>query len=303
MGKGQATFINVNMILNNPIGGGLVTAEPNTLDCCYEYIALAEIGAKTNELFNDKHSVIGFFNQSFASASIVINRNGVDAPVINDDYGKLYTLGFHNTIYGEQAMGYQIDWYKVINLLGEGDYTFKIVGTLITGGDVTFSTFTFCLKKYTPFRADNTTVLNWLHNGNIGSNLNDKQRHDYGIINWFQGIRINNSYFGNDKITTQKDFVKYQNGEMVWLENSHTNQYELYIGNAPSELHRFMQTSMIQGANLTITDFSINNPNKHINRSCIHTGEYSPKWESNTMLASVTLTFDQGYQNFNSKRS
>lgn len=303
MGKGQATYLHLKTILNDPNNPTGVGIEPTTLDCCYEYIALAELGSKTNELFNDKHSIIAFLNQSFSSAELFITKNGVDTLITGNTVGTYYALGFYNTIYSEQSIGYQIDWHKVLNLYGEGDYSFKIVGTLISGGTVEYKTFTFCLKKYTPYRADNTIVLNWLHNGNIGSPFNDKQRHDYGILNWNQSIRIGNSWFGGDKIKTQKDFVKYQTGEMVWLENSHVNEYDCYIGSAPSELHNFLQKSMLQSANITITDYNINNPNKHIERSVIHTGDYVPKWNSNTLLASVDITFEQGYQNFNSKRS
>jgi len=308
MAIGQSISQRFGLIFNNPNTASIDTLEPKTLDCCYSYIALAELGAKTNPLYNDQHSLIAWFNQAYSTADIYLEKltNGIvttTTHLTNNTYGTYYAFGFFDSMYGEKAIGYKLDWNAVLNTFGEGDYRLRATGTLVTSGTTNTYSFTFCLKKYLPYRADETVYLEWFMNGNIGSANDDILRNDYGTLNWYNAIRIADSVFGNDTSNYERDYVKYQSGKKVWIKDSQIEEYSLKIGRSPAELHKFIKCKILQADEILITDYSANNPNKHLQRKIILSSNYEPQWNTGTLLASVELKFQQMYQNFTHKRS
>lgn len=308
---GETIRQNFSIIRNNPVGVTPLPLVSSTGECCFKLDVLAELTAKTDEHYNDISAPIFFWSNAFASATLILQKyvNGAWTNVVtlsNDDYGTLYAFGFFENIFEETAIGYNLDWFSVLNdvSLGEGNYRIKSTGTTLFGGvTVDKYSFEYCLKTYTPNRADRTTRITWYLNGRVGNAEDDTKKRDFGSINWQNQIRLPESMFGYDSSSFERSFVKYQSGQMVWLEDSQIEEYNFKSGRYPNELHRFIKIDVLQGDTIIITDYNINNPTRHTDRYVIPFGNYEPTWMPNSMLASVEFKFQQAYQNLNHKRA
>lgn len=278
---------------------------PKKLECCFELPALAEISF-TSKYKNDKHSVIWFFGELFPSAKIYIQKkvNGVyvDEELTNDDYGTFKPFGFYVDKFNQKAIGYQIDWAKVLTEKGEGVYRFKSVATPSIGDEVVYYSFEFRLQIYMDHRANNTVRAEWYRSGILGSKEDDKRIDDFGGLNYFNQIRLPKSIFGLETSTFERSFVKYQNGSEVWTGDSQVEELTWQIRMMPEPVHRFLRIDMMQSGRVIITDYNSINPTKHIDTEVIPSSEYAPEWKQGVMRAPVTLKFNKYYQNLDHLR-
>lgn len=278
----------------------------NDNGCCFILPALAELTI-TSDLKNDKHSVIWFFNQLFTTALMTLQKyeNGVFEDIDELDsntYGTFYGFGFFENKYGEKAIGYLIDWQKVLTTQGEGDYRVKIEATPIFGSYFEDYSFDFCLKQYLNHRADYTTRISWRRNGQYGDEKQDEKKIDFGILNWYNQIRLPNSFFGRPTEEQEKTYTKYESGAEIWTGDKRIEKYAFTGLLYPSFLHRFIQRNITSGDNILITDYNIRNPNTFIDKKVVYESSYEPKWNNDIDRATVELTFKQEYQNLVRKR-
>lgn len=307
---GQAIKQRVYLIKTNPITDDPLEFERRELNCCVPLRVLAE-SVFTNELFNDISSPLFFWGAGFSTANLIlqekINGSWTDAKTLNvSTWGTPYAFGFFTNIYGENAIGYELNWKDVLNHvdLGEGNYRFKSVGTLlIGGGTVTKYSFEYCLSTYTAERADDTVRIDWWMSGNFGDPENDQLKKDYGTLNWHNSMRLPGAVFGFDGSTYEKNYVKYQNGKQVWLQDSQVEEYVLKMGRYDQALHKYIKTEIFQSDEIKITDYNINNPTRHQNKYVILASDYKPNWTFGNMTALVEVTLKQAYQNLNHKRN
>lgn len=305
--NGQAIKQDFLVIRDDPKTQNESFAAPENQDCCFILPALAE-KVYTSPLKNDRHSWIQWYNQAFTEAKMTLQKveggEYIDVADLEDStYGTNFEYGFYETIYDEKAIGYLIDWRKVLLEEGEGDYRIKSTGKQVIGDDVVTYSFEFCLKEFTPNRADKTVRLTWYKNGNTGSLTNDARKVDYGTLNWLNEIRLPNAYFGDDKSETEDEYTKYQPGNMVWLQQTQVEDYTLGIGLIPNMLHRFLKIDAFHSDEIYVTDYNLNNDTTHINRKVIWQSSYEPRRHRGSQLSSVTVTFKQADQNLNVKRS
>ena len=292
------------IIKSNPTQGvSSIVSSSDTNECCYELIALAEIEENTSDLKNDKHSVIWFFSNAYTSAEMTLQKyvNGAwtDFDTLNDDtYGNFYDLGFYTTIYEEYAIGYQIDWFNVLNVAGIGDYRVKCTATLIDSSTQYYYSFEFCLKVYQEYLAQNTTRLSWYKNGNSGSLNDDTKKNDYGTLNWFNSIRIPNSIFGRLKPTKTKNFVRYQTGEDVRIFDADEIEYILNIDQAPLWLAKFIGFDANYSNNLTITDYNSRNHEVLIDKKVTAKTNFTVEYDYDVQLHNFEFTYQPTYNNF-----
>lgn len=309
LGLGTAQTQKFFTIDDNPLATkatGVVTLIDNPNECCFELPALAE-SIFTDDYKNDLHSFITFWNNGFVSATYVLEKYTLGswqtaAALTDNTYGVFYDYGFYETIYGEKTMGYLLDWALVLTSLGEGNYRMKATGVTISGANVDRYDFDFCLREYTEARADRTVRTEWWLNGNIGNIDFDDKKQDYGVLNWYNGLRLPESKFGYDSSNTERKFVRYQSGEQKWLQNLTTPEYILKTGRFSSELHRYIQFNILMGDKIRVTDYNTNNPNIHQNRFIIPNGNYAPVWVDGSKYASVEVKFNPHYLNHEHKR-
>jgi hypothetical protein len=305
--NGQAIKQDFLVIRNNPLVSNPSFAIPENSDCCFELLALAET-TFTDKLKNDKHSWIQWYDKgAFTTAKLTLQKwNGSDfadvADLEDDTYGTNFPFAFYETIYDENAIGYLVDWQKVLTEEGEGNYRLKSTGVQVAGPDVLNYSFEFCLHVFTPYRADKSIRFEWYKNGNQGSLSDDERRVDYGHNNWYNSIRLR-GYFGDDTSEQETSFVKYHNGNEVWTGREQFENYTLKLNGLPVGVHRFIKFDALPSDNVYITDYNLNNATPHIMRKVIWDSSYEPKWTRGTMLAMVDITLRQGTQNHTLHRS
>ena len=177
------------MIQENPIETPSSITEiqqqlPNK--CCFQMPVFAE-ESFTNELFNDIRSEMFAWAQTFVSALITLEKfdgtwNHV-ADLNDDTLGTFYPFGFFITLYKENAIRYELDWSKVLDVHGAGNYRIKCVGTDINANDTERLSLDYCLKQYRADLIDGTVRFDYWNNGNIGNIDDDKKKKDFGTLN------------------------------------------------------------------------------------------------------------------------
>lgn len=310
---GQSSKENFTILWESPDSETVLSFPDSSTECCVSLPVLAE-STRTNDLYNDSHGIIFFWNKAFISATLWLQKqvSGVWTDLEELDVNTWSTnltsydptvFGFFENRYGQKAIGYQLDWQKVLDDKGEGTYRIKSVGsTLISGDEIEKYSLEFCLLEYTHDRADETVRINFWQNGNIGDSENDKLKIDFGTLNWFNQIRLPGAKFGFDTSQFEQTFTKYQNGQMKWTADNQVEEYILKTGRYDNELHRFIKTRVLQADEISITDYNISNATRHFNRFVIRAGNYEPVWSDFSNLAPVEIKFQQAYQNLTHKR-
>lgn len=287
---------------------------PNDGSCCFELHALAELVKNTDPKIanwrNDQHSFIEYFSKNgYTGAKMYLQKyisgSWIDqgAELVDDTYGTNYAYGFYETIYQEKSIGYCMDFHKILVLLGEGDYRLKASGTSIFGGDTIDSySLELCLRKWTVYRENKTARFDWYRNGNNGEPRDVNKRRDYGILNWFNQLRVPGIFWG-EEATVTRESVKYQNGEQVWLKDDLINEYIFNSDRLPNYVHRFLKYDMFQADNIVVNDFNIINPTPAKTLRIYPNSGYAAGYDASVLQSSVELKFLDRVQQFTHQRS
>ena len=297
---------NFTKLVNNPaLTSSIVTQIEN--ECCFILPALAESGTLTSELKNDKHSVYWCFDSSYTSVELALQKENASGVYVDIDdlttsiVGTPYELGFYTTLYNEQAIGYLIEWRKVLQEFGEGQYRIKCTSTLLTSEVQNRYSFEFCLLEYTEDRADETVYLEWYKNGNSGSLESDYKKVDYGSLNYYNAIRLPNAKFGFPNIELQKEYTKYQSGENIWIQDSLEQEYTLNIDLIPMWFGDFLIKDANVNTKMLCTDYNQRNHKSFVQIPISFTGVSANYEESNT-LVSYQMKYKPLFNNFIHKR-
>ena len=131
---------------------------------------------------------VNTFKGANVEANIINTETGVEYPLVNDDYGKIYSFALPNL-----AWGYRIDWFKVWDVLGYGSYKFtiqvkNIVGTVISE----FESICFALIKYADEAANGTVRIETIQTGKLahGNNYKDLVTTGGDKVDWVQQWRV-----------------------------------------------------------------------------------------------------------------
>jgi hypothetical protein len=308
MALGEAIRQDFTILRDNPdISTGAVSVlESSVDDCCFVLPVLAKASGGDN-LTDDKSSVLFFYNVGITTALLTLQKwNGnifADISTLTDNtYGSNYPFAFETNENNENLQGYILDWQKIIVLNGAGTYRVKSDSTTILAGANEQFSMEYCLKEYTDFRADLTTRIEWFNSGIIGSEKDDTKTRDYGSIDWFNQVRLPETIFGDDSNDYSREFVRYQNGEQVWLQDDNVESYNLKTGRFPSFLHKYLKYDMMQGDNIKVTNYDKDAHVDHIEKQVIPSSSYEPNYIRGTKLSNVELTFEQQFQNHSKKR-
>lgn len=150
--------------------------------CDYEELTLVWPQDITDEYRNDYRSVLVTLLDASSTYSFkIIASDGTEIPLVNNDYGKLFDVGF-NTVQPLKA-GYRIDWYLVYDQFGPGKYQIEVSQTDF-GNTVTSLSHTFNVQLFDELRSNLTVKLEWIQKGAI---LNGE---DYGGMSWPNMVRL-----------------------------------------------------------------------------------------------------------------
>jgi hypothetical protein len=280
-------------------------------ECCFKLPVLAEL-VGTDEFKNDQHSVLKRYDKNLYSTVIITlqkhdNGDYVDqVDLFDDTYGTNYHFGFVNDSENRNAfVGYNIEWQKVLDAFGEGTYRIKFKEYDFGVGETeSFYQFEFCLKAYMQHRADQTVRFEWYTKGYRGDYENDSDIWDFTQVakyvkgdGWFNQMRLPDSFFGFNKSSYEREYIRYTNGQQVWISDEQVESYEFHSGMFPAELHDWIKTNIIQADKILATDYNKINPNIIANKNIKPSGSYEPSWNHNNLRAFVSVDFEQGIQN------
>lgn len=296
-------------------------------ECCFALPALALPSGHPDagDTFkNDKHSVIFIYDLGTVSVDFELESyvNGIwtkVADLTDDTYGTLRALGFavetddsvDPAIVVAQYAGFEIDWQLVITLLGEATYRIKTVETDIVAEVTNQLSFEFCLKAYLPHRANKTVRFEWYQKGILGDRLADELVFDYsypaaivGGDGWFNQLRLPDSFFGFNRSNYEREYVRYTNGQQVYIQDKQVEEYDFHSGMFPDFLHNYIKSDIVQADRILVTDYNSKNPNLSTlqNKAVKPNSNYEPEWNYNNRRALVTVSFVQEFQNRIKKR-
>jgi len=274
-------------------------------ECPFDLIVLADDSG--SEFSNDKSSVLFRYNAAVASIEMRLQQKQgsvwVDVDVLdNNDVGEFFSLGFIIDEKNRNYIGYLIHWARVLAIHGAGTYRVKTFETTILGtGNKT--TQEWCLKEYTPERAEGTVKLEIITNSVRGDIDDETDFIDFGDVNWYNSYRLC-GMFGFDTSDYVEEHTIFQNGSKQYVRDEQTPKYKLKLKRLPGWLHNIIKTDILQADEIDITDYNKNNPNTHIQRPVRRNGNYEPQWDERkrSKLAPVEIQFENRFDNLRKLR-
>lgn len=119
----------------------------------------------------------------------LVDSSGTTYDLIDNTYGELFDLGF-NTVQPLKA-SYRIDWFKVFENIGYGNYTIKVSQTDF-GTTVIAETHIFRVIEFSELISNNSTKIETVQRGTI---LNGE---DFGGMDYRNMVRLKGSFGGID---------------------------------------------------------------------------------------------------------
>lgn len=278
----------------------------STKDCCsaFSLYALADTSS-TDEFKNDRAGILFWFSNAISAATITLQKyNGTwaDLTTFSDNsFGTFYPFGFFVNDEGEQFIGYQLNWKDVLTTYGEGSYRVRADITAAIGGTSSQLTPEWCLMQYTPERANKTVRIEYNLSGQLGV-TDDTKRRDLGTLDWYNSLRLF-GFFGYPTSSYEADYIQYNNGQKVYVEDEQEPEYTLKLALAPALVHNLMRTDVLQADQILITDYNAINADTFIKKAVIKNSDYAPNWNKlKSKLATVEVQFIQEYNNLKKLR-
>jgi hypothetical protein len=296
----------VYMIANNPIDEETIVLPPNQLDCCDELVwnVLADT-ASNDALKNDVNRFLWWFNKDVIDTAVMsLEKSDGSIVSLNDNtYGLFYDYGFNVNGFNENMIGYEIEWKKVLTLLGEGSYRVQCYNTTIFGATNTQYSENYCLSQYNDSRANGTVRIEYFINGLLGNNKNDEKQRDFGQLNWYNQHRFDGMFCFKSAPLKEEDVV-YTSGQRQPIELEQEPEYTLELKPIPAFKHNVLRTDILMADNKLITDYNFSNFDNYYKKKVIVKSGYDPKiYPKKSKLASVVLTFIQEFNKLKKFRS
>jgi len=285
-------------------------------ECCFELPVFADLTAPDDIYRNDKHSLIGKYDSSFFGLVTIfiqkyVGGSWVDqVEIVDDTYGTNYSYGTLISSDGRlNYVGFVADFNLILDGFGEGSYRFRYKEIdFSTNETETIYPFEFCLKTYNENLVDCSVRFETYTKGIIGDVDSDLDVWDFIQVaqvlpsGWFNQWRLPKSIFGANKSSYERDFIRYSNGQEVWLQDEQVESYVWNGGFYPAILHDYIKTNILQADTILVSDYNSNNPNVIKNKSVNAASSYEPNWQYNNKKAFVDVEFIQEYQNRLKKR-
>lgn len=300
----HSTFL---ILKENPvtISGSVDIPASTTNECKVCLNVLADI-LNADEFKNDKTAFLFKFNESVMSINFILQEKinniyqDVIPALIGNSMGTLFPLGFIVDEKKRKYIGYLLNWRNVLIVHGEGFFRMKTIQPAAMGFPEQIQiSDEYCLKKYSPDRANGTVRIETTTSGLRGDINNKKDIVSFGS-GWYNSIRIC-GMFGFDTSEFQEEKTEYRNGQVRWVKDEQQVKYILKLRPINSDLHNFIKTDILQSDEILITDYNKNNPNKHIRENVNRAGNYEPRWDRGTKLGSVDISFVSAFNNLRKK--
>lgn len=257
------------------------------LQCAYIEPVFAKVGDAWWK--NDKND---FLFQRLISAdtlAIKLFKNGVEIATITDDTYGTYYASFTNY---PLVTGFLVEWEKVFNLEGAGQYQIK-ADKVIIGVASTFESQLFQLLEYTDQRADETVRIESVQTGNIKRNQFDWT--DMLPSGWYQSFRMRGKLFTPDTKMVIDNYPN-QGYRQKQIRDEVLNEWTLETEQIPSIISNKLRYNISLANSIKITDYNIYN-HEIYRRIEVYTTEIEKlKDPSENQERSFVLTFSDKTQ-------
>jgi len=253
--------------------------------CCYDNLTLAggdepfqnDISSVLFKVFDPSDTVEFFLDEDILGEVAVLN---------DDTLGTFFPAGSFPT--QPLLVGFKLEWEKVLDVHGEGNYKIRTERALLTGTDTIIS-INYNLKTFSLLLADNTIWIEWIQNGDIIDGL------DYTGIEWFQAIRLP-GFFGNKQTEFEEERFKDTNYQTFQIKNELTFNYVTEIGVIPSCVGDFLP-NLVQANIVQITDYNARNFDYLLQQKVVRLSEINETKYDRERQAVYNLTFTDRKEN------
>lgn len=220
-------------------------------ECCYTHIVLADLTSTTDY----KNDYSGFYHQRQLSTEtcdffLLDLSDGTEYPLNTAAYGTPF--GFNYFATNPNLKGFKVEWRKVLQQLGEGNY--KIIKRFTISG-IPFETesYTFTLKKYSTGNADKTIRVDIVMNGRI-----EKDGIEFKGTNWKHSLRVP-GFFGRREPKFEEDNIVKRTYEKNQISMRQNNEYKFQTNYIPVCLTSEILDFMFFANDIYMNDYNLNN--------------------------------------------
>ena len=202
---------------------------------------------------NDKTSILFRRYGDSDTVTMKLFKNGIELTIFGDNtYGIYYPQIINALPYAEAYVGYLIDWKKVFNEHGTGDYQIK-TSLIQLGAESEVISPIYQLMQYSDELADGTVVFESWQNGNIISSA-----FDFTNINWYSAIRIQGKFYASGE-TFETDEYLTQNYQRKQLQDKIVDNYTLETNLIPRSFSKQISQQGILADKILVTDYNLFN--------------------------------------------
>lgn len=195
-------------------------------ECDWKELAFYDLSEIDNSYKNDYRKFLVWVKDENATVTYELIRNGV-ATTFSTSHGEIYASGFNSS--QPLLQGINIQWYKVANSLGAGNYQVRITLNEF-GVDSVIETHTFLVQEYREEAANGTVKIEAINKGYV-LNGNNYQ----GFNTFVNMVRVGGILQNSEpEITeiTQPD----RNSKEVNIQKKIKRQFTLSIEDLPSDI-------------------------------------------------------------------
>lgn len=278
--------------------------------CCYKNIVFGNSTnagpVLTSTYENDLTSYL-FNNYTPTNPSITMTLqswNGsawILAGNLNDStYGLYLPLG---SISSQRTYyGYIINWGKVLFLLGEGTYRFKLQ-SFNNGVSICEVGEQFDLYAWNCNQAHGTVKFETYTSGKIGDYRQDYVIHDYTGMIWYNSLRVN-GFFGYEKIgeykTVNLEWGNPYHGKIQKVRDEAIQSFEFHMRqDTPQWVHTGLMVDGMMADTLLVSDYNINNSDYNIKQmGVVRDSGWEPTYfnDKGRRIAGVKVNFKRAVQ-------
>lgn len=245
----------------------------------------------SSEYKNDKTSFLIGLNNGLSILEIRLIGNGNDILISNNTFGNYYAKGtLNNTQEQLNYVGFECNWKKVQQILGNGIYHFTFKET-IAGREFITESVKYRLLHFSDKFADNTIKLKFVQNGKILNGL------DYTGLSWGTELRLK----GNVKYvepTLTLDNYKTSTRTVQQIQDSIIDNFEIETDMIPNFLGELITKVGVLANSCLVTDYNLFAYKKLVNLDVLITEVSSVKTNYNlNNLCSFTLKCEERNQN------
>ncbi len=282
-----AMYVNIPTVGQNP--------DEVFKECCYNHLTLAD--ANSNEDFKNDYS--SFYHQKQLPNEtvefVLVHAETAQEYELDDStYGSFFDFGYFST--NPNLKGFLVNWKKVLDDLGEGN--FKILKRqTIAGLNFEFQSISFTLKQFSSSLADHTVRMDVVMNGRL-----EKTGVDFTGTDWKHSIRVP-GFFGRREPKLEEDNIINRNFEKKQISMIQTNEWKFQTNKIPDCLTNEIWDFHLFANDIFMNDYNLNNHSYDFVR-------FPVKFASNegtvygvrTRKAQLNLTFNDKFEN-NLKRN